>query len=310
MSELPDARYVELVQPSTNMVRRAARWLLSDQHWRPRTMREVARDYRQLRRDRAQLLDLRRNAGSRDQPAGAEPLVTVRIATTGTRAELFTRTLPSILRQTYRRLEIVVVQDGPEPNLSDSFIGLGDIPLIYHRLASPSQYPSNREHRWLVAGYHPMNIGNGLATGDWIAPCDDDDEFTDDHVEVLLSAARSRDLEFVHSRTAVSVDPSTWAVIGTPELLRGQVSHGSVLFASMLRFMAYSGGSWRRSQPFDYHLWRRMERIGVRMGFVDRVTYRYYPAEFSRSSYERQVRRKLAGEQPERPVDRGSGRST
>jgi hypothetical protein len=34
----------------------------------------------------------------------------------------------------------------------------------------------------------------------------------------------------------------------------------------------------------------------VRMGFVDRVTYRYYPAEFSRWNYERQVQRRLAQE--------------
>jgi glycosyltransferase involved in cell wall biosynthesis len=227
--------------------------------------------------------------------AEATPLVTVRVATTGYREDLFTRALPSVLRQTYRRLEVIVVQDGPEPDLSARLAAIGDPRIRYHRLPEGGAYPERAERRWLVAGYHPMNVGNDLATGLWIAPCDDDDEFTDDHVAVLLEAARSRRLEFVHSRTAVALTPpSGWAVIGAPALLRGQVSHGAVLFAANLRFLRYSGTSWRRSQPFDFHLWRRMERAGVRMGFVDRITYRYFPAEFSRANYEREARRALA----------------
>ena len=43
-----------------------------------------------------------------------------------------------------------------------------------------------------------MNRALDLVKGDWIAPLDDDDEFTDDHIEVLLAATRDQGLEFAY----------------------------------------------------------------------------------------------------------------
>ncbi len=294
MTDLPGPGYVELLRPSANPIRRTGRALVENRAWNPRCWIEAARDEFRLQRDRRRLMAARGGSDVCWTDQQPDPLVSVRIATTGNRDELFTRALPSVLRQTYERLEVIVVQDGPDPDLSARVAAIGDPRIRYHRLSAGGSYPKRAKHRWLVGGYHPMNVGNDLATGSWIAPCDDDDEFTDDHVAVLLEAAQSRRLEFVHSRTAVALtSQSDWAVIGAPALLRGQVSHGSVLFAASLRFLRYSGSSWRRSQPFDFHLWRRMERLGVRMGFVDRITYRYFPAEFSRANYEREARRAL-----------------
>ena len=43
-----------------------------------------------------------------------------------------------------------------------------------------------------------------------------------------------------------------------------------------LRFMHLSNTCWKREQPADWNLWSLMMAIGVRHGFLDRVTYRHH----------------------------------
>ena len=123
-----------------------------------------------------------------------------------------------------------------------------------------------------------MNAGLDLAQGAWITPCDDDDELTDDHVEVLLGEARSRRLEFVWSKSLKETDAGEWEEIGGPNVLDG-TTNGSVLYASELYFFRYNSNAWKLAQPHDWNLWHRMQRAGVRMGFLDRVTYLYHRSE-------------------------------
>jgi hypothetical protein len=129
---------------------------------------------------------------------------------------------------------------------------------------------------WLVAGAAPWNAGLAIAQGAWIAPCDDDDEITDDHVEVLLREARQRRLEFVWSKAAMEVEAGKWADVGSSPLAYAKITHGSVLYAGGLRFFRYNENGWKLLEPGDWNLWRRMQSAGVKMGFVDQVTYRYY----------------------------------
>jgi len=84
-------------------------------------------------------------------------------------------------------------------------------------LARPT-YPADPERRWMVAGTHAANRGIELALGSWIAPLDDDDEFTPDHVEVLLSVALEYRLEFVYglSEMELSAAPGAWLAPGHP----------------------------------------------------------------------------------------------
>jgi len=121
-----------------------------------------------------------------------------------------------------------------------------------------------------------MNAALFLASGDWLAPCDDDDEFTDDHVEVLLRHAKANSYEFVWSKTAV-LRP------GADDKIRGArngkgITHGSLIYSMGLSFLLYSPTSYRIRIGADTHLWTRMRRAGVKMGFLDEVTYRYWPA--------------------------------
>lgn len=206
----------------------------------------------------------------------AEPLVTVRIATYNRAALVAERAIASAVRQTYERLEILVIGDHCDEATERAIRSINDPRLRFINLVEHGLYPADTTLRWMVAGSAPMNAGLAIAQGAWVAPCDDDDEMTDDHVEVLLGEARQRRLEFVWSKAAFEVEAGKWVDVGKWPLAGGGVTNGSVLYAGALRFFRYNENSWKLAEPHDWNLFRRMRAAEVKMGFVDRVTYRHY----------------------------------
>ncbi|HEU0131827.1 MAG TPA: glycosyltransferase family A protein [Mycobacteriales bacterium] len=242
--------------------------------WRERI---EAREHREL---------LARARAGRDvcwtEPEGeAEPLVTIRIPTYNRSDALAEVSLPSALRQTYERIEVLVVGDATDAATDRYMASVRDPRVRYVNLPRGGLYPTDPALRWRVSGTYPMNAALVLARGDWIAPCDDDDELTDDHVEVLLREAKRRRLELVHSVTETFFADGRHGRLGAPELTVGQVTHGSVLYSMGLRFLTYSPTCYRIPEPHDWNLWRRMRDLGVRIGFADHVTYRYYATRAS-----------------------------
>jgi glycosyltransferase involved in cell wall biosynthesis len=202
-----------------------------------------------------------------------EPLITIRI-TTYNRADLLEqRALASALRQTYSRLDIVVIGDGTDAATDKMMTGVRDPRVRYVNLRRVEPTVSAGHAFWATLGVRAMNAAIVLARGDWLAPLDDDDEFTDDHCEVLLAQAQQRRLEFVYSK---SVQVPTGREIGEWPMRSSGLTHGSVLYSLGLQFMRYNPNCWKRGEPQDWNLFRRMMEIGVRTGFVDRVTYRYH----------------------------------
>lgn len=208
-----------------------------------------------------------------DEP---EPLVTVRIATYNRGDLLVQRAINSVRRQTYKRLEILVVGDRCDEATAAAASRVRDDRLRFLNLAFRGDYPFDRIRQWMVAGASPMNAALMLANGKWIAPCDDDDEFTPDHVERLLQHARASRFEFVWSKAQMETTQGVWAVIGSPVVRPAGFCHGTVIYSSRLRNFRHSTTSWILNEPSDWNLWKRMRRAGVRMGFLPEVTYRHY----------------------------------
>jgi glycosyltransferase involved in cell wall biosynthesis len=88
------------------------------------------------------------------------------------------RALDSVWNQTYKDLEIIVVFDGPQ-----------DVRIIegVKTLVLPQR-----------SGFHakPRNEGIQSSNGKYICYLDDDDEFTPDHVEVLVNAIGESDFAY------------------------------------------------------------------------------------------------------------------
>jgi hypothetical protein len=206
----------------------------------------------------------------------SEPLVTVRIATYNRGPLIAERAIQSVLGQTYRNLEVLVVGDACDDATAAAVRAVDDKRVRFINLPTRGLYPEDQQGRWMVAGTHPMNVALSLARGSWIAPCDDDDQFTPTHVERLLEHALRHRLEMVWSRAGLRQPNDGWTVTLGPPLRYGQISHGSVIYSLGLRFFQHSNTAWRLPEPGDWNLWRRMRGAGVRIGFLDEITYLHY----------------------------------
>ena len=201
----------------------------------------------------------------------ANPLVSVLIATWNRAELLTTRTLPSVLAQTYQNWEVVVVGDACTDDTQARIAALGDPRIRFLNLPERGIYPDDPLRRWMVAGTAPANRALVLARGRWLAYLDDDDVFTDDHIEVLLSFARETRAELVFGKGDFQRAPDEWLRIGKLPPLPGNVMHSSVLYRAYLKYLRYDVEAWKESVGGDAHLWGRMARLGVRIEHLDRV---------------------------------------
>lgn len=201
-----------------------------------------------------------------------EPLVSVRIASYQKTEELVDVALESVLRQSYDRLEVIVVNDGPNPRTRDALAKLGDPRVQYFELPERGSYPSHPHLRWMVAGAPPMNEAARRASGRWIAPLDDDDEFADDHIERILSLALEKRAELAYG-ALIQRDRSEGVdrLVFSDPPRAGAFSFQSTIYLAGLRFFEYDEESWRVDEPGDWNLARRMVAAGVRMQSTDEI---------------------------------------
>ena len=295
MSDLrPDELEVRLSDRPDPLMQRA-RSMAGRYHLLTRTsILELARDALRREEERDALHAAR---AGRDvcwvEPDGeSEPLVTVRITTYRRAGALMDLTLPSVLGQTYERLEVLVVGDGTDDDTGDRIRSLRDPRVRFINLPYRAHYPRRPQDRWRVSGYAALNASLDLARGAWIAPCDDDDEFTPHHVAALLERAKQERAELVHSNTGLLLGGGVVGVIGRPEPEDGHLSHGSFIYSAGLRAIRYSGSCWKLRRGIEYDLVLRMRRAGVRMAYLDDVTYRYHVAETSIALWREQVLRR------------------
>ncbi|QWZ08139.1 glycosyltransferase family 2 protein [Nocardioides panacis] len=235
------------------------------------SLTERAREWTEVRLDAAELSRVRRER----EPDEGDPLVTIRIATYSA-GERLRRTIESCLAQDYPRVEIVVVGDCCDDATARVALDYADRGVRFVNLGRRGQYPSDRMSLWQVAGVTPMNIGALMAAGSWIAPCDDDDTLTPDHVSTLLAWARTHDAEMVWSDAAMQAEDGTWTTTGGPPLALGRISHGSVLFRSDIAFIDLNRRSYLLDEPADWNLWRRMSKAGVQISYCPQLTYYHY----------------------------------
>ncbi len=196
--------------------------------------------------------------------AETEPLVTVRMPAWRKTEELVDVAIASVLRQTYQRFEIVVVNDGPNEKTGAAIEALGDPRIRYVEFPEQNRYPRDKHSRWQVAGAPGMNRGVELARGTWIAPLDDDDEFTEDHLAKLVALALEKQAELAYGALV-----SRNSVDGTERLIWSDppaISEFSFLGALYLRGLPveFDAQSWMVDEPADWNLIRRMVDAGVR----------------------------------------------
>ncbi len=210
--------------------------------------------------------------GRASQPP--RPLVSVCMPTYNRGRLLVQRSLPSLLKQTYENFEVVIVGDHCTDDTEVLLSKVRDKRIRFVNLPSKGQYPKEFRAHWQVAGVTPLNKAIELARGDWIAIMADDDEYTEDHIEVLLTECRRRDLELVYG-AVLKRTLQGWDMLGSHPPRQGQILTVGALYKASLKFIKWNTDSWKVDEPADWNLIRRMILAGAKMGFVNKVVARH-----------------------------------
>jgi hypothetical protein len=204
-----------------------------------------------------------------------EPLVTVVMPTFGRAELLTTRALPSVLAQSYERLQVLVIGDATDADTETAVREIDDPRVTFANLTQRYVHPDPHRH-WLAAATLARNEGYRLAQGRWLVDVDDDDAVPPDALECLVEHARERMLETVQGviRHHWPDGHSSAIVFGMGQSLSltGAVVHAHLRFFTREHVAAALGVGG------DVFRGERMLRAGVRIGVLDRVTYEYYPA--------------------------------
>lgn len=191
--------------------------------------------------------------------AAPAPLVTVCIATYN-RAELLTeRSIPSILNQEYKNLEILVVGDCCTDDTEARVAKIRDSRLHFVNLPERGRYPSDPLERWMVAGSAAMNEGLRRASGNFITHLDDDDEHLPERLVKLVDRLKSTSADLVW-HPFWTERPSGWELVEAPAFARKGVTTGSTLYHrwfaripwDLLAYRLAEGGDWNRLRKFRY----------------------------------------------------------
>ena len=200
------------------------------------------------------------------------------------RSHLANRSIPSVLAQTYENFELLVIGDAATPEVEEAARSFDDPRVRFENLPLRGPYPADRARMWFVAGAAPANEALRVARGHWLAPQDDDDAFTPDHLQVLLDDARSRRLELSYGLIRRIAPDGSGELLGAwpPEAYNFGLQ--SVLFHRGLRMFQFETADALFGNPGDWAWVRRMLRVGVRIGRIDVPVVDYFPAQLWREN--------------------------
>jgi glycosyltransferase involved in cell wall biosynthesis len=178
------------------------------------------------------------------------PLISVLVCTYN-RLHLLPRALASVLRQDCPDYEVLVVDDGSTPPVEAPGPAGGRVRLV------------RTEHRGVGAA---RAAGLRAARGEFIAYCDDDDEWLPNHLSALLAYLRD------HPGVALVYADSEWHQPGAPPGLPYSFDHEGTLLREMNYIfptdVLHRAGAARAVGGFDssleayedWDLWLRMSR--------------------------------------------------
>jgi glycosyltransferase involved in cell wall biosynthesis len=204
-----------------------------------------------------------------------EPLVTIRISSYKGYKYLIERCLPSVLAQTYKNYEVIIVGDNdPDGPLIEMYLTkLNDKRFNFIQREYRGPYPDDSRQAWLISGAHAFNVASRVSNGHWISKLDQDDAWEPNHLSDLLQHARKHRSEIVYASTRCHFQDES----GRPPIIVGEfppkkgsfaltasLCHGSFKIFEMNE-LAYL---W--SDPGDWGLAWRLWLAGAKFDFLDK----------------------------------------
>ncbi len=196
-------------------------------------------------------------------PIPEQPLVSVCLATFN-RARLLTeRCIPSILGQTYDRLELIVVGDRCTDETEELIAKIRDPRLRFINLSERDPYPADPLRRWMVAGTPAVNHAMSLARGDYITHLDDDDEFMPERFEKLLAFAMAEQCDLVWHPFWFETATGEWVLNDAQEFAWTEVTTSAVFYRAWLTRIQWDVKAHRLMEPGDWNRFRRIKYVGA-----------------------------------------------
>lgn len=206
-------------------------------------------------------------------------LVSAVLSTYNRNELLFGRSLASVRRQTHTDLDINIVADGMTgeqlDELEDRKAQLND-PRVHLWHIPRQTYPQDPGKKWCVLGLNARNHALDQAKGGWIAPLDDDDEWTDDHIEALLRVAQDKGVDFAYGMSQYHWPDGHRQTAGSWPPGYGAFCDGAQVYRNGLGYR-YDPGCLDRGLPEDGDLWNRMRDGGVTFSYLPQIVHHYYP---------------------------------
>jgi glycosyltransferase involved in cell wall biosynthesis len=209
------------------------------------------------------------------------------IIATYNRADYLRECLESLVIQTYKNFETIIIDDGSTDNTADVVNEFSSLLSIKYFKILNSGYPAR-----------PRNIGAENATADWLCFLDSDDKWTKDKLQACLPLINSYDVIYHKLKYFGKGKPFYRNVIPSR-----QVSYP--VFADLMTMgnsIPLSGSMVRKSIFFkankfdediaiaaleDYDLWLKISRITQRFLFISKILglYRIHCTNITENSF-------------------------
>tara|TARA_B110000259_G_C13949210_1_gene376043 strand:+ start:14 stop:895 length:882 start_codon:yes stop_codon:yes gene_type:complete len=208
------------------------------------------------------------------------PLITVYTPTYNRSKILKNRAIKSVLNQSYKKFEYIIVGDGCNDDTEKMVKKIKDKRIKFINLKRQKRYPEHEEYfmnHWYVGAVFASNVALQNAKGEWIARLDDWAIWTKDHLKDLLNHAQKNDYEFItgasksNGRKHHGHNLQYFGVNYPSKLRIGSTQ--TFFYRSYLTCFLYCINSWRheKNKVNDLDLIHRMIKAGVKIGWLDKI---------------------------------------
>jgi len=202
-----------------------------------------------------------------------KPEVSIILSTYNRAEKLLPRAINSVLSQTYKNFELLIVDDCSTDNTKEVVASYKDKRIKY--LRRDKNFGSDTK---------PKNEGILASKGKYIAYLDDDCEWLSNHLEVLVRSIKAHNVDLVYcDMWLLNEDKPEWpGQLGIAKdhnaqflLVRNYIDFSEVLHKRELAF-AVGGIDERLPKFVDWNFWVRMMKWGAKFVRVPIVATNYY----------------------------------